>query len=140
MKVEYFLLLQFHLLDVEARRVLFEFLLHFEVLHVCLVPFGFLFVSLAVNDRQNRKHGPEYAEKGCIDVLNHLILSVGKRNLGDEHAKACLAPMVVQEAEVALNALQPELLECKNDAKEEEVEIHDCIMRRLQLNHGEAQS
>ena len=48
--------------------------------------------------------------------------------------------MVVQETEIALYTFQTELLEGKNDAEKEEVKVHNCIMRRLQLNHGESQS
>ena len=48
--------------------------------------------------------------------------------------------MVVQETEIALDTFQTELLEGKNDAEKEEVKVHNCIMRRLQLNHGESQS
>ena len=134
------LLLQFHLLDVETSWILLEFLLQVVLLRICLVFFRLLPISLSVNNGQNREHYCKSEEQSCIDVLKQLILSIRKRSCGDEHAETRLSPMVVQETEVALDAFQTELLEGKNDAEEEEVKVHNCIMRRLQLNHGESQS
>ena len=133
-------LFQFHLLDVETSRVLLEFFLQVVLLHICLVLFGLLPISLSVDNGQNREHYRKSEEKSCVDVLKQLILSVRKRSCGDKNAETRLAPMVVQETEVALDAFQTELLEGKNDAEKEEVKVHNCIMRRLQLNHGESQS
>ena len=125
------LLLQFHLLDVETSWVLLEFLLQVVLLRICLVFFRLLPISFSVNKGQNREHYRKSEEQSCIDVLKQLILSVRKRSCGYEHAKTRLSPMVVQETEVALDAFQTELLEGKNDAEEEEVKVHNCIMRRL---------
>ena len=72
------LLLQFHLLDIETGWVLLEFLLKVVLLHICLVFFGLLPISLSVNYRQNREHNRKSEEQSCIDVLKQLVLSVRK--------------------------------------------------------------
>ena len=72
------LLLQFHLLDVETRWVLLEFLPQVVLPHICFVLFGLLPISLSVNERQNREHNRKSEEQSCIDVLKQLVLSVRK--------------------------------------------------------------
>ena len=48
--------------------------------------------------------------------------------------------MVVQEAEVSSDCFEAKLLQSEDDAKEEEVDVHDALMNALRLNHSEPDS
>lgn len=48
--------------------------------------------------------------------------------------------MVVQEAEVALDRFQTQLLQSEHHAEEHEVEVHDGFMHALQINNSKPES
>lgn len=66
-------------------------------------------------------------------------MCVGQRSRSDEETEAGLAPVIVQEAEVTLDAVKSYLLQGEHDAEEEEVEVHDHVMCGLHFDHSEPQ-
>ena len=96
-----------------------------------------LFVCLAIHDCKDDKQDGEQEEVRRVHVLENLVLGVGEGGRGDESAEDGLAPVVVQESEVALDGFQTELLESQDDTKEQEVKVHNGVMHVLQLHNSE---
>ena len=67
-------------------------------------------VALSVNVCQNCELNHNDEKDGRIHILNKLILAVRQTSARDEIAEDSLAPVIVQKAEVALDALETELL------------------------------
>ena len=88
-------------------------------------------VCLAIHDREDEEKDCEQEEIRRVHVLENLVLRIGEGGCSDEGAEDGLAPVVVQEPEVALDGFQTELLESKDDTKEQEVKVHNGVMHVL---------
>ena len=100
-------------------------------MHFCLIQLKAFVVRFAVHDREDDIQDREKEEVRRVHVLEDLVLRVGEGSRGDEGAEDGLAPVVVQEAEVALDGFQAELLESQHDSKEQEVKVHNGVMHVL---------
>ena len=72
--------------------------------------------------------------------MNPSFVIRGVRDCAQEKAVERFAPVVIQTAEIALYAVHVQLNKCLANAKEQEVEVQDCIVDALSLDCRETQS
>ncbi len=135
----YLLLLLLEAVNVESGGIALEFLFNQVLLQVDVVFSASITICLPVASRQNSVENRENEKKCGTNILQYLVLIVRQGRLGNEYTEKSLAPVIVQESEVAFDIAHARLLHGKKYAEEKKIKVHNPFVCILHVYNGESE-